>query len=264
MGIDKKTGLNNPGTSETRSVRISQDVVRVIYGERGKVNLLIEAAKAVGNEGDVANIPRFFQLKQYPYSLDTENGQEILFAGKVAEVCKQAKDYLEVVDSAHKTQDNSFNSGLDLGQSIKELIRYAGDEMAMSDEQVMGVFEAIFDNQKVLEDFKVTNCGVVINGIEAEIRAWLMLRKHYGAERVYFASKGQDGKEGFDIAIDDMALVQVKVGDEEKVSKVTSGSEDYYQHRLGKLVNSAKKNGVEPWLYKINISEVNRKKRGVK
>ena len=133
--------------------------------------------------------------------VDPNDEKQVRFAYYLADTCRQASNYLNVIKTKEKSGQEQWDAGLDLGQSCKKLFTKCVEEMEMKDDQVMNLFDAIFDQTQVMDAFAEMGEVRMINGMEAEVLAWLGLREQFGKDKVFFSSKDEDGKQKIDIKV---------------------------------------------------------------
>jgi len=151
------------------------------------------------------------EIDQRGFDASSEEQRKLAFL--VANGCDKTNRLLQSLD---RNEQRKFekNEGLAFGQSWKEMMEVCIRELSYDKEQSYKMFDAVFDNPKILALLGERKRLRYINGIEAEIAAFWLL-KDMGMNNVRFGSDIEDRDNKVDLIADNgngkTIFYQVKV-----------------------------------------------------
>lgn len=216
VGNDRLTALVDP-----MAVRCFEDPDYENVISLGRVSKLIEAIEVVRGrkKGDVG----FSEGILRNLRMNDLNDDGLEFAGLMANGYRATIDHLNTDASNGEHGQRQWESGLAFSHAWKELFTWTSDK-GWSKEEILGLFDKVFEERHMSENMAEMNAAGLVNGLEAELNAFLLLKEIHPEAEVKFADREMDGKKKVDlVVIDDkkLQLIQVKNMVGEMVSELS-------------------------------------------
>lgn len=125
----------------------------------------------------------------------------------------------------------------------------------------MGLFDKVFEERRMSENMAEMNAAGLVNGLEAELNAFLLLKEVYPEAEVKFADREMDGKKKVDLVmISDkkLQLIQVKNMVGEMVSELSLDDSEGIELYLtnAEANNKRRKLGKDIGIFRQYVAEV--------
>lgn len=151
------------------------------------------------------------EIDQRGFESSSEDQRKLAFL--VANGCDKINNLLTSLDRNERIKLEK-HEGLAFGQAWKELMEVCVGELGYDKNQTYKIFDAVFDNPRILAPLGERKRLGYINGIEAEMAAYWLL-KDMGMENVRFGSAADDQDNKVDLMADNgngkTTFYQVKV-----------------------------------------------------
>lgn len=151
------------------------------------------------------------EVEQRGFDPISEDQKKLVFL--VANGCATTNSLVESLGRNHSTKEEK-HEGMAFGQAWKDLVEVCVGELGYDKTQSYKMFDAVFDNPKMLTLLGERKRLRYVNGIEAEMAAFWLL-KDMGVENVRFGSEADDQDNKVDLIADNgngkTTFYQVKV-----------------------------------------------------
>lgn len=152
-----------------------------------------------------------YEIDQRGYDASEQEQRKLAFL--VANGCARTNDLLQSLNRNESLKVEK-HEGLAFGQAWKDMIEICVGEMGYSKEQSYKMFDVVFDNPKLLARLGERKRLRYVNGIEAEMAAFWLL-KETGMENVRFGNEVDDRVNKADLIADNgngrTVFYQIKV-----------------------------------------------------
>jgi len=152
-----------------------------------------------------------YEIDQRGFESSSEDQRKLAFL--VANGCDKTNNLLASLGRNERIKLEK-HEGLAFGQAWKELMEVCVGELGYDKNQTYKIFDAVFDNPRILAPLGERKRLGYINGIEAEMAAYWLL-KDMGMESVRFGSEIEDRDNKVDLMADNgngkTIFYQVKV-----------------------------------------------------
>lgn len=207
--------MDDPGPKITATpVRLADHKVQARFENLPRPNRMVKAVQILESNMSHDCLEWVWarnEVQQRGFDASSEDQRKLVFL--VANGCARTNGLLEAL-GRNQTIKEEKHEGIAFGQAWKDMMEVCIGELGYDKKQSYKMFDAVFDNPKILALLGERKRLRYINGIEAEIAAFWLL-KDMGMGNVRFGSEADDRDNKVDLIADNgngkTTFYQVKV-----------------------------------------------------
>ncbi|MBI2464552.1 hypothetical protein HYV64_00250 [Candidatus Shapirobacteria bacterium] len=207
--------MDDPGPKiRESSIRQADHKVQARFENLPRPNRIVKAVQILESDMSHDSLEWVWaknEVDQRGFDSTSEDQRKLVFL--VANGCATTNSLIESLSRNHNIKEEK-HEGMAFGKAWKDLMEICVGELGYDKVQSYKMFDSVFDNPKILRLLGERKRLRYINGIEAEMAAFWLL-KDMGMENVRFGSEADDQDNKVDLIADNgngkTTFYQVKV-----------------------------------------------------